>query len=171
MIRSCTELLCVSGVSELSQTNTQRLFLVLHPRYKSTYFIKAKWPQNWISTAEDLLREHWEKDYKPTSNLSSPKPTVECSFTCLSMFSKTIQDEATTSKNKYFAEINSFGTLAITSEDPITEWLSSPPLVNVLDPIAWWASMQVAGHPLARMALDFLSAPGMPPAAAFLSFY
>jgi hypothetical protein len=43
--------------------------------------------------------------------------------------------------------------------DTLDEWLSSPPLGTVTDPIAWWTGME--GHPLARMALDFLSTPGM----------
>lgn len=30
-------------------------YLVLHPRYKSTYFQKAGWPCKWIQMAEDIL--------------------------------------------------------------------------------------------------------------------
>jgi len=41
--------------------------LVLHPRYKSSYFLKAGWPREWVQTAEDLLRTEWEKNYKPKS--------------------------------------------------------------------------------------------------------
>jgi hypothetical protein len=32
--------------------------------------------------------------------------------------------------------------------------------VTSTDPIAWWTAMDAAGHPLARMALNFLSIPG-----------
>jgi hypothetical protein len=28
------------------------------------YFAKAKWPQDWIKTAEAILREQWEGHYK-----------------------------------------------------------------------------------------------------------
>ena len=31
-------------------------FLVLHPKYKSSYFVKVGWPSDWIRTAEGLLR-------------------------------------------------------------------------------------------------------------------
>ena len=62
---------------------------------------------------------------------------------------------------QYFAEINEFGLDMAAAGDVVTEWLNSPPLVNVLDPIAWWTAMDKAGHTLAPMALDFLSAPGM----------
>jgi hypothetical protein len=40
------------------------------------------------------------------------------------------------------------------------EWLSAPPVPTITDPIAWWTTMDAVGHPLARMALDYLSAPG-----------
>ena len=46
--------------------------------------------------------------------------------------------------------------------DALNEWLSSPPLGTVGDLIAWWTAMETAGDPLAWMALDFLSTPGMP---------
>jgi hypothetical protein len=45
--------------------------------------------------------------------------------------------------------------------DVLDEWLSSPPLGTVTDPIAWWTAMEAAGHPLSRMSLDFMSALGM----------
>jgi hypothetical protein len=45
--------------------------------------------------------------------------------------------------------------------DALEDYLSSAPISNVNDPIAWWYGMSSGGDPLARMALDFLSAPGM----------
>jgi hypothetical protein len=119
------------------------LSLVLHPRYKTVYFKQARWPQEWISTAEELLREQWTKNYQPAV---VPKPaTVK-------------RDELR--KNNYFAEIDDFGKTPMVSDDPITEWLASPPMSNINDPIAWWTVMKASGHPLAMMALDFLSIPG-----------
>jgi hypothetical protein len=56
-------------------STTNSLQAVLHPRYKTTYFTKAKWPREWIKTAEDLFRQEWETHYhpkginKPTSNI------------------------------------------------------------------------------------------------------
>lgn len=133
---------------------------MLHPRYKSLYFVKAKWPQEWISTAEQLLRDHWVKYYKPTTNPLIPTTTVS-SLTIARAFSNQIQGTTAPKKNKYFDELDTFGTNPMSSDDPITDWLSTPPFASVMDPIAWWVSMGAAGHPLARMALDFLSAPGM----------
>jgi hypothetical protein len=73
-------------------------------------------------------------------------------------FEKTMTAASIT--NKYFAEIDSFRANA-TTDDVITEWLSLPPISTVTDPIAWWITMGDAGHPLAQMALDFLSSPGL----------
>jgi len=42
----------------------------------------------------------------------------------------------------------------------LEEWLSTPIVNTQQDPIAYWTGMDAAGHPLARMALDFLSIPG-----------
>jgi hypothetical protein len=64
------------------------------------------------------------------------------------------------SKN-YFVELDMF-TSEPTAGDALDEWLSSLPLGTVANPIAWWMAMEAAGHPLAWMALDFLSTPGMP---------
>jgi hypothetical protein len=40
-----------------------------------------------------------------------------------------------------------------TSVDALEDWLSSPIINTSQDPIAYWAGMQAAGHPLATMAL------------------
>ena len=57
-----------------------------------------------------------------------------------------------------FAEIDSFGKNS--TQDALDNWLDSPPIANVDDPIAWWTSMASSGDPFACMSLDFLSAPG-----------
>lgn len=40
--------------------------IVLHPKFKLTYFNKENWESEWIDTARQLLREEWNKYYKPT---------------------------------------------------------------------------------------------------------
>ena len=50
---------------------------------------------------------------------------------------------------------------SIPNSDPIDEWLSTPALTNVHDGLAWWSTMIQTKHPLAQIASDFLSAPGM----------
>lgn len=48
--------------------------------------------------------------------------------------------------------------------DPIEQHLTTPTLPNVADPLLYWNSQLVGGNETsiaaARMALDFLSAPG-----------
>jgi hypothetical protein len=117
---------------------------VLHPRYKAAYFNKAKWPKEWIMTAEELLHKQWAKNYQPAT-VSKPATA------------KTRDMQ----KNNYFAEIDDFGKNPMVSDDLIMDWLTSPPLTNVTDPITWWIAMDAAGHPLSVMALDFLTVPGM----------
>jgi len=56
-------------------------YLVLHPRYKSTYFQKAGWPREWIRTAEDILRKEWETNYKP-----SMSDSVQEAVVCFDLF-------------------------------------------------------------------------------------
>jgi hypothetical protein len=57
--------------------------------------------------------------------------------------------------------LDGFGTDLPAIADPMADWLSSPLVSSVSDPIAWWTAMEVVGHPLAWMTLDFLSAPGL----------
>lgn len=49
------------------------LLIVLHPRYKSSYFHKAGWPCSWITTTEELLHTEWNTNYKP--QVSEPEHT------------------------------------------------------------------------------------------------
>jgi hypothetical protein len=121
------------------------LLSVLHPQYKTLYFNKAKWPKEWITMAEELLHEQWTQCYRPEAALTP------------SLTAKT----GNVQKADYFVEIDNFGKSPMTLDDPITEWLTSPPLVHITDPIAYWSAMDAAGHPLARMSLDFLSVPRM----------
>jgi hypothetical protein len=57
-------------------TILKSLLVVLHPKYKSAYFIKAGWPAAWIKTAEDLLRAQWRDHYKPSSTGSNVRSLV-----------------------------------------------------------------------------------------------
>jgi hypothetical protein len=87
MTQSCIALPCVSVQRvQLHFTLTNASRTVLHPRYKSSYFVKAKWPRDWIATAEDILREHWSVYYKPaTADTRTPERAVS-SMSFLSLF-------------------------------------------------------------------------------------
>jgi hypothetical protein len=59
-------------------------FAVLHPRHKATYFTNAKWPREWITTAERILRDEWSSNYKPKDvPVENPVVIVSVSQRCL----------------------------------------------------------------------------------------
>jgi hypothetical protein len=62
------------------------------------------------------------------------------------------------SRNKYFDNFDTFNTPSTTN--PVDEWLNTPPVTTATDGLKYWAAILASGHPLARMALDFLSTPG-----------
>lgn len=45
--------------------------------------------------------------------------------------------------------------------DAVDEWLNTPPISNITNGLQYWAAMAASGHPLAPMAKNFLSIPGM----------
>ena len=42
--------------------------LVLHPAYKTQYFVDHEWQPDWVEETLRLIREEWEKFYKPTTS-------------------------------------------------------------------------------------------------------
>jgi len=50
--------------------------LVLHPWYKSSYFHKAGWPCERITTAEGLLQDEWNANYKQKTMPAEMQPMV-----------------------------------------------------------------------------------------------
>jgi hypothetical protein len=36
------------------------ILVVLHPRHKTSYFVKAGWQREWIKAAEDLAQQEWQ---------------------------------------------------------------------------------------------------------------
>ncbi|KAG6917200.1 hypothetical protein DXG01_003404 [Tephrocybe rancida] len=104
-------------------------FRVLHPNKKINYFVKAGWPREWIATAEDIACKELEH-YKPAAT-TPPAST----------------DIPLRTREK------------VTTTDALEEWLSSAPVNTSADVISWWSAMESTGHPMACMALGFLSIP------------
>jgi hypothetical protein len=96
-----------------------------------------KWPTQWITAATDALREQWTMHYAPEAIV----PTAT----------------STDDTDSIFAAIDNFGKTL--STDELDEYLNTTAIGHVVDPITWWSRMDET--PLAQMALDFLSAPGM----------
>lgn len=61
---------------------------------------------------------------------------------------------------KYFQDLELDGLSSGGAIDALEEWLANPVIITSADPITYWTAQNGAGHPLARMALDFLSIPG-----------
>jgi hypothetical protein len=59
--------------------------------------------------------------------------------------------------NKYFESLDDM----VLPGNPVDDWLNSAPIPLSVDSITYWTGMDATGDPLARMALDFLSIPGM----------
>ncbi|KAE9395053.1 hypothetical protein BT96DRAFT_792165, partial [Gymnopus androsaceus JB14] len=119
--------------------------LVLHPRYKMSYFTKASWEMEWIDTAYEVIQEEWDTHYKPT---------IDPSF---------LQEERDTELDNIFGELDQFGHT--NAEDVLEAYLNSPTDADT-DPIKFWVSrldklgLKVTPQgALAQMGLDFLTAP------------
>jgi len=52
------------------------LYTVLHPRHKLSYFKAAHWEDNWIQTAESLVRDEFERSYLTVDTSNSDVGSV-----------------------------------------------------------------------------------------------
>ena len=61
--------------------------------------------------------------------------------------------------DEFFSAINNFGKSAV--GDPLEDYLNSPPISSVSDPIMWWNGLSNNGNdPFARMAINVLLCAG-----------
>lgn len=68
--------------------------------------------------------------------------------------------------HRYFADDDDVAE--VSTGDALEEWLAEPVVATKADPITYWLGMLAASHPLAQMALDFLSIPGTCPCLVYL---
>lgn len=161
---------------------------MLHPRFKLDYFKRAGWEKEWIEEATRLIREEWEKHYKPKARRSVQRAADPASdlnsvshagtgtskavgsvFSTIALFLilLLLQSMQETSR-AMFAQLG--GSLE-GDTDILDVYLKSEAQETVEDALAhWYAIYQSAGQEkaprpveraFARMALDFLSVPGM----------
>ncbi|KAI0709144.1 hypothetical protein C8Q76DRAFT_599002, partial [Earliella scabrosa] len=107
----------------------------MNPRMKLAYFQREEWPEAWIEAAKDCVRNEWAR-YKPAALTSQPRE----------------------SEGGFFAKFDEGASS--TTIDALEEYFQTPPIPSVADPIKYWHSLNDGNTPLARMALDILSAPG-----------
>jgi hypothetical protein len=128
------------GLTDNSQI--YRIAMVLHPGLKFKYFEEEGWDEVWIETAGVLVRReycaNYEKDVSSGVNASPAKPTGYMSFGSLRIRTRTTESE-------------------------LEQYLSSSPvqLGEGEDPMQWWVKNKHVYPNLHRMALDFLSVPGL----------
>ncbi|KAJ3817739.1 hypothetical protein F5880DRAFT_1466505, partial [Lentinula raphanica] len=115
--------------------------MLFHPKYRRNYFEHAGWEYNWINTAVFTAREIWTTHYRVAtpSRATSSAP---------SQF-----DDA-------FSELDA--PIVSSDRDPFDDFVSGSSTEE--DPIHYWSlELEASRNPvkkaLARMALDFLSAP------------
>jgi hypothetical protein len=119
-----------------------RITMILHPGMKLEYFRNQKWEVEWIEEAESLVRDEYITKYEKSANEKTP---------------------STSPKMKNDGGFASFGDLSVTTApraSEIQEYLSHP-VKNVKDPLRWWVDNKHVYPNLYRMALDYLSIPGM----------
>lgn len=119
-----------------------RLAMVLHPSFKLKYFREHKWQASWITQVQELLNEEWKlycpAELETASSQPNPKKNPYAHFMCDDEDSSTV--------------------------DFVNEYLYSPVVKNVKNPLAYWRSILESGSSdvqsrFAQMAIDFLSAP------------
>jgi len=115
--------------------------LVLHPKYKDAYFRLKGWGPEWIATAIELLHMIWEEKYRLGNKNRRPDK----------------------GKKWVFNEIDNWEGSFSSTNDELNNYLSSPTIYNVGDPILYWQSQArtgLASEAFAQMAIDYLSCPG-----------
>ncbi|KAF6744789.1 hypothetical protein DFP72DRAFT_825141 [Ephemerocybe angulata] len=92
IVGQLVEVLKVRTFTDTSET--YRIAMILHPRYKLQYFRNRRWETDWIETAEEILRDEYKRSYGPldidntadaTSSGFDPGPgpsTVRVTFRC-----------------------------------------------------------------------------------------
>lgn len=114
----------------------------MDPACKLTYFIKWKWDQEWIDTAVDIAREVWEEDYKSQDRPPASRPTNTISGDDIDDILASLDAPHTDSEVDFF-----------------DEYISTPPMSSIHDPLAFWASQaKTSKNSGWKMGVDYLSA-------------
>ena len=143
----------------------------MHPRYKTRYFKKECWPEEWVNEATSLAREIWLTYYRDSTSLLSSTATSQATtrtstavkvrrhfspyhhFLCPSFhianisFQKSLITEFDDDDTEY-------------SLDPFEEYIRAP-CIKGCDTMEHWNKQLLQGdRRLATMALNYLSTPG-----------
>ncbi len=139
---------------------------VLHPRYKLDYFIDANWEASWIADARKLVRDEFDRKYK---RLMVDIVVVEDGqkdsnmVRALLLFYLALSHSVLQSlaSDNVFDNLNTLKKAKRTDlRDDLERYLSTDTEVTN-DPLMWWKEKESMYPCLSRMALDYLSIPGM----------
>jgi hypothetical protein len=134
---------------------------VLYPKFKTFYFTHHKWPQEWIDNVMVLLQLVWDH-YKPVDAPASELPVLSPAPALVTTTLRPKKSQVD------FEIVLNYRQQMCQGSDALEEYLKSPPLPLLTDPIGFWLKQRKAGEAtgdssntaLAQMALDYLSAPG-----------
>jgi len=137
---------------------------VLHPRHKLTYFKNQDWPQDWINTALEIVREEFNRRYRADVELVEKEADTEASEEVSSRYNYDSHSHPHLCFQKSSGNI--FDNLAALAapkrsdlRDELSVYLSADPEM-VTDALLWWYDKRQLYPTLSRMALDYLSVPG-----------
>jgi len=141
--------------------------LVLHPCHKLSYFRTAGWEEEWVETAQEMVRDVFERSYKQEGALEEGGPTLEMSNTVSKVNipyspknEANLFGQASSKLKNMFDDLPSL--CAPTQKelhDELDRYLNTDPEM-VDNVILWWDEHRGMYPCLLRMALDYLTIPG-----------
>ena len=143
--------------------------VALHPCHKLNYFKKAKWDNEWIDTARQIVQDEFKHSYKgsPAANLTTSTSHAEhnseskkvCWILLISI--GVLADSFIMKTTTIFDSLPVICTPKTTDLcDELDRYLSINP-EHTVDVLLWWAKEKHLYLCLSCMALDYLSIPGM----------
>lgn len=114
--------------------------LVLNPKRKFKW-IEKHWNKEWLQPALESIKKVWKDEYAPAEAITQPPPRTT---------------------NDFWLDLDAEDMAEIELQDELDQYLALP-RVNTDDAIAWWLEpTQQKNFPnLSKMAMDYLSIPGM----------
>ena len=121
---------------------------VLHPPHKLTCFRNAKWLERWITDVETLVCDEFES-YPASDNASDNEETVVSSA------------EQGEKPSNIFDQLDVLAPPKLSDLWSKLDHYLTADIEHVTDTLVWWYKRCSAYPRLSRMALDYLSIPGM----------
>jgi hypothetical protein len=130
---------------------------VLHPRYKENYFRKAGWEAGWVERARKIAQQRYTEFYKPEEEYAQAVKEVSLVYLSVPPFGiLTYLLQKSGEEDIMVLDLDDDDDEC--TEDELGSFLSERRITTPIDPIKFWKARLPS--PLARMALDILSAPG-----------